>query len=1243
MSRMLFRRVSLMLLLSWSLAGTAGCSRERPAAHAKLCVFDAGVGGEDDGESEVPDPGPEVAKCASVQSAEPVPARDVVSVLNLKPGQRAVLTSNLFGLFKGACGACHVETIRGDFQVKDVGEFAEATSSRQALILERIRSEDPNKYMPPPGQSNAKPWSERAETDPLVELAQLLELWFKAGSPGDLLYVGDDSTTGPANTYVLRKSVAQSLTNIGSCLPNRAMLATDESSMDAKDAFFASATALPSRLDQTDLVSYDSEVLAHQGVLSYAPAYPLFSDNARKMRHLRLPRGESLAFDAKTQEFDVPDNTRVYKTFMKEVIDANGNARYKKIETRLIVVRADGPDEPDGSHETRSLFGTYAWNEEETEAILVTGALRDGKPFRDVMLSYVSNEVKAAEVVAKEPSNRVAALFRAGAMRNYAIPGRERCIQCHMGSHNRSFLLGLTPLQMRRRATGEGGTYEDTSEDELEQLERLIEYGTITGLSSPDEVKTLEQSQGARPPRNDHELKAQGYMLGNCAHCHNPRGFPTTQNPELKDLLDFFPNEQSGGVFQFPLERTSPRIKRGEKQESQIPYIVPWLFDEEQPNSSIYAQKWMGYPGSNGAFNGYYMVAPWRSLIYRNVESPFTYAEDYALFPHMPMNSVGFDCRVPEIFGNWMISIPARMNDAEGCTGICFKMDWSTGGLAEGQTLYSEVKPGDPGYQDALAGADQRLTAYHVGGAVGIDKTAPGDRQTFAVQNPELSLLFLSPDRATKYCPDTSDILDPNVGGTQLTPGDHSSLPSMSKQAELDSDQSVDGLFASLKNDGVPDHAHWVLTDITETPGEWYPRRTDWASVLVDGEVGSDPQQKKVVSMLKQARLTNGFRAFATTPVPFGLWQPKDDCTYQDIPRVSSLTPETRPWWFDKKTPTPRPTDPLYYQSPGAMVFNEICVNCHGAKYDSRGRQADTLMSLTGGEARVANFKEGILGPSSAPGENRKRVFGLSKYLTEGLTYDDWTARYVAWMGLGGTQRQIPNAILDVVGAVSVLGVSRDYPAKAGSANMLAIAQSLCGQSLGYNLNSAPIFNVQSGRTDYTGSALIGTNADAEVWQKLCAWGTRPPVRAIYYDNGDFKIKSAPSNLDARSSWYRPETYPAYALVGDERGIVSANSVTGVATGNLGPWCVMWPTDPKNVPRVEEVQAARSPDNPLPICPSTWLTEENRIKQDDFETWTLRGAMNAGFAVFLYLDGLSRDALVGKQPQPAYDKCENLE
>ena len=58
---------------------------------------------------------------------------------------------------------------------------------------------------------------------------------------------------------------------------------------------------------------------------------------------------------------------------------------------------------------------------------------------------------------------------------------RIRCVQCHMGSPTQDFVLGFIPLQVARRATGTGGTYEPTGADELTQLQRLIDYGVITG------------------------------------------------------------------------------------------------------------------------------------------------------------------------------------------------------------------------------------------------------------------------------------------------------------------------------------------------------------------------------------------------------------------------------------------------------------------------------------------------------------------------------------------------------------------------------------------------------------------------------------------------------------------------------------------------------------------------------------------------------------------------------------------
>ena len=82
--------------------------------------------------------------------------------------------------------------------------------------------------------------------------------------------------------------------------------------------------------------------------MAFAPAYPLWADNAAKIRHIRVPRGQSVRFDKQQQTFSIPANTRFYKTFLKKVVDRDGNTSYRKMETRLIVSRPD-VEKPDGT------------------------------------------------------------------------------------------------------------------------------------------------------------------------------------------------------------------------------------------------------------------------------------------------------------------------------------------------------------------------------------------------------------------------------------------------------------------------------------------------------------------------------------------------------------------------------------------------------------------------------------------------------------------------------------------------------------------------------------------------------------------------------------------------------------------------------------------------------------------------------------------------------------------------------
>jgi mono/diheme cytochrome c family protein len=1178
--------------------------------------------------------------CLPVHSSEAIPARTAVTSATVAPAETAVFVEALYNAFDSSCGGCHVDTNLGGFQVSK----ATFPTKIDQTVLARITSTDPTQSMPPiENGSSAVLFAKRGPNDPIVALVAQLKQWIAAGSPPDVFYVRSaEADAGSVSPYVLSKTVGANLTNIGDCLPDKRIVGTDAAKAASLDAFFeklqkspagqgslVDQLGLPEHLEQTDLFTLDTETLARYGVIAYAPGYPLWSDNARKLRHIRVPVGQSVHFDKATQAFSIPANTRFYKTFLKPVIEASGQVRYRKMETRLIVSRPNQHN-ADGTFTPTALFGTYAWNDAETEATLVTDTLRNSEPFTDRLFPYVTDEGAADKIQSQHPANLTYQLEQAHAIRRYAIPGRDRCIECHMGSATESFSLGFLPLQIARRSAGVGGVIEPSGPDELTQLARLVDYGVITGIQSPSDVLPLEKSEGTRPPRNDFELAAQGYMLGNCSHCHNPNGFPSVTNPVLAPVLNFLPTKTSG-VFQFPLETTSPRIFRGVNGSTPIPYITPSLMDLPVTSSDeIAAQFYQPKSQDESAPNqpDWIVAAPWRSLIYRNVDTPFTYSDDLALFPHMPMNTPGYDCRVPRILGDWMVSIPAKRKSPDSTEyAVWVDGEDSNGGnniLDTNVQPYTEVKPTDPDYATAVAGAQTRLRIYHEGLDFG-NGTYP----------------------RYPFCPDTSDIVDPAVIADPVNhPVPTDALSGIS---------SGNPPKVVMPQDGVPDHAHWVVTDLTEITGPWTPRRPDWETVLVGQnfpnisqsdsnytvEIAKQQALKKVVQTLQNVTLTDDFKSYALAEAPFGLWQSKSGCDFSSVPKLSAIQPA--PAWLEPLTlakGTPAPTSPVYMQAPGASVFNMICINCHGPRADGQGRQADILLQLTGGNTRVANLRDGLFGPEGDVGANRQRVFGT--VAEGGVTADTWGARYLAFMGLGGTQRVIPSSILAIVANTQVLGQARMHSTPPVDANMLASAHDLCQASsfVGRSGN----FILHTHQLDVS-NVLIQTNGDADLWLRLCRKDNPHPVVALSNLSG-WGGEAPKGLIQVTSSFdlFSGANYPKDAPVGDQDG----NIVTGITPDNLIPWCWRKPITPAllaNATAFLNDPANLIDGKPMPFCPTEVVplgdqgsSSGPQLKADDLEAWATRGAINAGLSVFTYLDAVAR----GLVPKPTYDHCEQL-
>ncbi len=1211
------------------LLGLAGGGCGRPGgpyafSQSEFPIPDAGVP-----ISMVTSPPPQ---CEPVKSSDQLPPRSTLldqSGAQAGPQTNIELTSDLYGLFKSVCGGCHVEQPLGGFSVTQTTFPMLMT---EAVYDNQIHTDDPAQFMPPLAGGGI-PFSQRPPSDAVVQLAAQLRLWLDQGSSPSSFTL--PTPAGAATMgYAMSPALGAQMTNLGSCVADKAMVGTNATAMSQLDAMFAQATqtTLPATLDQTDLNSLDSATLAQNGVISFAPAYPLWSDNAQKMRYVRVPQGQSIVFDKAAQEFRIPANTRFYKTFLKEVIDANGNSTYRKIETRLIVSRPD-TTLPDGTAQQNAIFGTYAWNDDESQATLVTNPLRNGKPFADRIFTYVTDEQKAQPIIASNPSDLETALGNAHISRHYAIPGSERCIQCHEGSPSASFVLGFRPVQIARRATGTGGVYEAAVGDELTQLQRFIDYGIITGITSPAEVLPLERSEGTRPPRNVQELNAQAYMVGNCAHCHNPRGYPSIRQPAVGAVLDFLPGPGANqGIFQFPLETVSPIRHHGSNQDVPIAYVTPSIYDISSPDVILKAfcpdQDQGTCLGTTSTPQ--WILAPWRSLIYRNVDTPYDYFDDYTLYPHMPLDTSGYDCRVKQIMGDWMVSIPSKQKDP-GHPQYLLPDDNQTfpANANTDPQPYVEVHPGDPDYAGAVGAAGARLDQYH---------------SSFRYD----------------FCPAeyTTDIIDPVI------------------QSEIDANLTVQsdvGFVHSPTNPNqvimpslTPLRPDYVTFDDTDPAGGWYPRRPDWETALVHPDVTSFVNQElmtsivtadgaidltNVLNALGSVSLDANTRAALLQKVPFGLWDTTDpSCKFSGVPTAGSFLGPNQPQWMSVKPPSP--TAPVVVESAGAAVFTTVCFNCHGLQADSQGLLADEITTLTGGAARVANLRDGLLGPLSQPGSAREMVFGADAAAL-GLTADDLAGRYVGWMTLGGTAKHLPEDVLTAVAQSPVIGVVRSNLALAGTPDMLKLGLSLCEQIASSGPSQEPfslstlISNGRMAWSDTTG--LVDQNGDAEMWLKLCNLNNRPIVRV---PTVSWTATTSPRDLTIGGTQLYWGTGPTgqdnYGQnpVMDEHG----NLHQGLTADNMFPMCVRKPNDPTQLQyataalQASPVQSAAG-KNVIPFCPDTFVQDANKLQVNisgaqidyqDARKWAARGAINAALAVFLYLDQIERDPT---QRQPLYTQC----
>ena len=522
------------------------------------------------------------------EKSEKVFSYDEVVYLGQKGGGNLTFSDIREGIYS-ACMNCHMAPSNaGGFSFIDSyqGQIKTIAGKTDFFPGYFEIAEKVHQYLSHPDENLRMPPKDRRDKNPalFIKLTNQVSGWIQAGKPNAAFSMSTDNSNASPPVQPLKPPLVRS-SELGECTPDEKIIGFDY----RLDRMFENATELPKDLSETDIFTFDSYELAKKGTLSYNVEYPLWADNSNKGRWIHLPvkksvfgyKKQAIKYNSVTKQFEIPDNTRFYKNFYKKIKQRNGNTRYRRVETRIIVARTPW---------TNSLYGTYKWDDSEQTATLVDTPYRDGSGFKDIMFKLVTDEAT-------------------GAQRDYAIPGKQRCLECHMGASGKNGILGFTPLQINRRSTGEFEKQEWVSEAERSQVNRFLDYGIIENAPDAHDWPKLETITSVAPS-NVHEYRAQGYLTGNCAHCHNPDGFAFTKENGI--TLDLNP----GSIFQFNTKTRSTQI----------------------PTRLIVHQ--------NGELD--------QSHIYRKISDS---TAQLGMTSQMPMNTPGSpDCKALRLIGKWIRS-----------------------------------------------------------------------------------------------------------------------------------------------------------------------------------------------------------------------------------------------------------------------------------------------------------------------------------------------------------------------------------------------------------------------------------------------------------------------------------------------------------------------------------------------------------------------------------------------------------
>lgn len=243
---------------------------------------------------------------------------------------------------------------------------------------------------------------------------------------------------------------------------------------------------LPDKLSQTGIFSDLASLTPHPGIIPYTVNAPFWSDGARKRRWISVPTQKGGLSGATGQigfvpvgEWDFPDGTVFIKHFDLP-IDETDPSVTKRLETRVLVRDRSG-----------GVYGvTYKWNDEQTDATLLPGSLRE--------------EVRIHTADGKSRTQ------------SWYYPSREDCLVCH--NRVAKHVLGVNTRQLNGMFTYPETDVVDNQLRTWNHLRlfrvpldeaQIADYSCMVPLDDPDAPL---------------QTRARSYLDSNCAPCHRTDG-----------------------------------------------------------------------------------------------------------------------------------------------------------------------------------------------------------------------------------------------------------------------------------------------------------------------------------------------------------------------------------------------------------------------------------------------------------------------------------------------------------------------------------------------------------------------------------------------------------------------------------------------------------------------------------------------------------------------------------------------